>query len=417
MTIYFTKLPLEKQGEYCSEPGKNFALDIPGGLFYFKDESVIKLKSILARRGVSHGRIFFVWIEIIAGAALMISPVGAHDLNSSYSAILVTPDSLQAVFTFDISDLNKHFNLDTNGDANTDRDELLAAMPGLYDYVETHTVIAIDFSPVALERRAGGFNQDDFGNIFINFSFVQKLNELPAEISLQVNFFDKFGAQHKNLVKVVIGEQIQQAVFSEANYRQRFMIGGKVSLFSQIGEFVKLGIEHIFLGYDHIMFLFALIVIGGRLVNLVKIVTAFTIAHSITLILAALEILQLPPRIIESGIALSIAYVAAENFFIAPANHRWILTFVFGLVHGFGFANVLRDLGLPTTGLVPSLLAFNVGVEIGQLCIVAIFFPITLWIAKQKFQRQVVFAFSSVILLFGLGWFVERAFGLAFMPI
>ncbi len=358
-----------------------------------------------------------IFLAHLLWSVLATSNAGAHDLNSSYSAIVVTPDSLQAVFTFDLSDLNKHFHLDTNGDTNIERDELLAAMPAIYDYVEAHTTIAINFSPTKLERGAGGFNKDDFGNVFINFNFVKNLSALPAEISLQVDFFEKFGGQHKNLVKVVAGEQTEQAVFSEENQRQRFKIGGKVSLFAQIGEFIKLGVEHIFLGYDHIMFLFALIVIGGRLMNLVKIVTAFTIAHSITLILAALEILKLPPQIIETGIALSIAYVAAENFVIAQSDHRWILTFIFGLVHGFGFANVLRDLGLPTTGLMPSLLAFNVGVEIGQLCIVAIFFPITLWIAKQKFQRKVVWAFSSVILLFGLGWFVERAFGFAFMPL
>lgn len=341
----------------------------------------------------------------------------AHELNTSYTAIVVTPDSLQAVFTFDLSDLNKRFHLDINGDTNVEQDELLAAMPALYAYVEAQTAIAINFSPTRLEQRPGGFTKDDFGNVFINFIFFKSLNALPAEIALQVDFFEKFGAQHKNLVKIVAGEQIQQAIFSADNARQRFSVGGKVSLWAQISEFIKLGVEHIFLGYDHLMFLFALIVIGGRLTNLIKIVTAFTVAHSITLILAALEILKLPSQMIETGIALSIAYVAAENFFIANAQHRWLLTFTFGLIHGFGFANVLRDLGLPASGLVPSLVAFNLGVEIGQLCIVAIFFPVTLWLAKQKYQRPVVFACSAIILLFGLGWFVERAFGLAFMPL
>jgi hypothetical protein len=354
---------------------------------------------------------------LLLGAVLATVPAGAHDLNSSYTAIIVTSDSLQAVFTFDISDLQRNFTLDTDQDQNVTRDELLAAMPAFYDYIEQSVVLAVNFSPAELERCPGGFTQDDFGNVFINFRFAQKLSGLPAEISLNLAFFEKFGARHKNLAKIVVGEQIQQAVFSSESPRQRFAIGGKVSLLAQVGEFTKLGIEHIFLGYDHMMFLFALIVIGGRLASLVKIVTAFTVAHSITLILAALEILKLPSTIIESGIALSIAYVAAENFVIAQSNHRWVLTFIFGLVHGFGFANVLRDLGLPAAGLVPSLLAFNVGVEIGQLCIVAVFFPLTLWLAKKKFQRQVVFAFSSVILLFGLGWFVERAFNLSFMPL
>jgi hypothetical protein len=359
----------------------------------------------------------FIFFSLLICAVFIAAPAGAHDLNSSYTAVVVTPDSLQAAFTFDLSDLNRNFGIDTDHDENITRDELLAAMPAISDYVEQSVALAVNFSPAELERRPGGFTQDDFGNIFINFNFGKKLNGLPAEISLNIDFFKKFGEQHKNLAKIVVGEQIQQAVFSSENPRQRFAIGGKVSLLNQIGEFTKLGIEHIFLGYDHIMFLFALIVIGGRLANLIKIVTAFTVAHSITLILAALEVLKLPSTIIESGIALSIAYVAAENFVIAQADHRWMLTFIFGLVHGFGFANVLRDLGLPATGLVPSLLAFNVGVEIGQLCIVAVFFPLTLWLARKKFQRQVVFAFSSVILLFGLGWFVERTFHLSFMPL
>jgi hypothetical protein len=354
---------------------------------------------------------------VILLAGLLIARADAHDLNTSYTTVIVTPDSLQTVFSFDLSDLARNFDLDTNGDQAVSRDELLAGMPEMYDYVEAHTALAVNFSPARLERREGGFTQDDFGNVFIGFVFCKSIDGLPSEISLHVDFFEKFGKQHKNLAKIVVGERIQQAVFSQENPRQRFAIGGKASLLSQIGEFIKLGIEHIFLGYDHILFLFALIVIGGRFINLVKIVTAFTVAHSITLILAALQVLLLPPRVIESGIALSIAYVAGENFLIDKADHRWILTFIFGLVHGFGFANVLRDLGLPTQGLVPSLLAFNVGVEIGQLCIVAVLFPVTLWIARQKFQRQMVFGLSSLILLLGLAWFVERAFNLSFMPL
>jgi hypothetical protein len=166
-----------------------------------------------------------------------------------------------------------------------------------------------------------------------------------------------------------------------------------------MAAFIRLGIEHIFLGYDHIMFLLALLLLGGRFWTLVKIVTAFTIAHSITLIAAALQWVSLPSRFIETGIALSIAYVAAENFWAKRADHRWIITFLFGLVHGFGFANVLTQLGLPSKGLVASLLAFNVGVEAGQVAIVSVLFPV-----------------SSVILAFGLGWAIERSFDLSFMP-
>ncbi|MDP7363916.1 MAG: HupE/UreJ family protein, partial [Candidatus Latescibacteria bacterium] len=197
----------------------------------------------------------------------------------------------------------------------------------------------------------------------------------------------------------------------------RFQLREEVDLLAQVMHFVWLGVEHIFIGYDHIMFLAALIVIGSRLGPLVKIVSAFTVAHSITLILAALEIVSLPTRWVEAGIALSIAYVALENFWIRGASHRWMLTFAFGFVHGFGFANVLRDLGLPSQGLVPSLLAFNVGVEIGQVVIVAILLPGILWAAKHGHQQRLVQVASAVILLFGVGWFVERVFDLSYMPI
>ena len=189
-----------------------------------------------------------------------------------------------------------------------------------------------------------------------------------------------------------------------------------VSLWSQVGRFIWLGMEHIWIGYDHIMFLLALIVIGQRLAPLVKIVTAFTVAHSLTLILATLEWVVLPSRLVEAGIALSIVYVAAENFWLRDARHRWILTFCFGFVHGFGFANVLRDLNLPSEGLIATLLAFNIGVEIGQVSIVTILFPVILWMSRRSFHQRAVQVVSGLILLFGVGWLVERLFDLSYMP-
>jgi hypothetical protein len=109
--------------------------------------------------------------------------------------------------------------------------------------------------------------------------------------------------------------------------------------------------------------------------------------------------------------------VALENFWLRNTDHRWMLTFAFGLVHGFGFANVLRELGLPTQGLIASLLSFNVGVEIGQVVIVGLLFPLILWLNRQVFQKQVVWGVSSLIFLFGVGWFIERVFELEYMPI
>ena len=122
---------------------------------------------------------------------------------------------------------------------------------------------------------------------------------------------------------------------------------------------------------------------------MVKVVTAFTVAHSITLCLAALEIVRLPSQWIEAGIALSIVYVAVENFWLKRMDYRWMITFAFGLVHGFGFANVLRELGLPNaSGLVASLFAFNAGVEIGQVAIVALVFPLIAWLSRQSLSAD-----------------------------
>ncbi len=166
------------------------------------------------------------------------------------------------------------------------------------------------------------------------------------------------------------------------------------------------------IGYDHIFFLLGLILIGGSFLNLVKIVSSFTVAHSITLILAALQVVAIPSRLVESVIALSIVYIALENFFIKKTDERWLITFIFGLMHGFGFAGVLHELGLPTAGLAVSLLSFNLGVEVGQIIIVAVAFPFIYLITKTKWQKQIVYGLSSVIMVFGLMWFLERAFDL-----
>src|SRR6185503_10731076 len=122
-------------------------------------------------------------------------------------------------------------------------------------------------------------------------------------------------------------------------------------------------------------------------------------------------------RLIESGIALTILYVAVENIVRKHPPHRWRLTFAFGLIHGFGFANVLAELGLPASGTVRCLLSFNVGVEIGQLAIVLLALPFVLLLERWRYASRAKSAISVVVGLFGLGWFIERAFNLGFMPV
>ena len=188
------------------------------------------------------------------------------------------------------------------------------------------------------------------------------------------------------------------------------------SLLSTLERYLLTGIEHIFLGYDHIAFLIAVVLWARRLVPVIKIVTAFTIAHSITLSLAALDIVVIPSTIVEPAIAASIVYVAMENFFTSNIDDRWRVTFAFGLIHGFGFAGALREIGLPTNAIAPALAAFNIGVEIGQVVIVSIVVPALIAVdrlmavdrTKPARAATLVYALSAVIGAIGSYWFVTR---------
>jgi hydrogenase/urease accessory protein HupE len=190
------------------------------------------------------------------------------------------------------------------------------------------------------------------------------------------------------------------------------------SLSSTMQRYLVTGIEHIFLGYDHVAFLIAVMLWARRLVPIIKIVTAFTIAHSITLSLAALNALIIPSRIVEPAIAASIVFVAVENFFSRAIDKRWRVAFLFGLIHGFGFAGALREIGLPPNAVVPALAAFNIGVEIGQVAIVAIVLPVLGLVdrmlasdrTKPVRAARLVYAVSAMISLLGGYWLLARIF-------
>lgn len=193
------------------------------------------------------------------------------------------------------------------------------------------------------------------------------------------------------------------------------------SAWSVFGRYLLAGIEHIAIGFDHIAFLLGTIVWGRRLLPLVKVITAFTVAHSITLTAAVLGAVTPNPAWVEAAIAASIVYVAAENFFVRDVGRRWPLTFAFGLVHGFGFASVLRDYGLPQEALVPALAAFNIGVEVGQLAIVATALVVLHGVDRLERRagvaeipdRRVAWAISIAVGLLGLWWLFERIGGIA----
>jgi hydrogenase/urease accessory protein HupE len=207
---------------------------------------------------------------------------------------------------------------------------------------------------------------------------------------------------------------VHQQIFTQDHQVFIYRPGDRQSWLSVVEEFIPAGIYHIFTGPDHVLFIVGLLLMGGSLLRLLSIVTAFTIAHSITLSLAALSLVNPSPRLIEPAIALSIIYVGIDNLMVGKTGRdvrAWI-AFFFGLVHGFGFAGVLKEFGLPRQALGWSLFSFNFGVEIGQACIVVVVASVlaALRSRNQAVAGRIMKVGSVCVILAGTWWFIQRVF-------
>jgi hypothetical protein len=250
----------------------------------------------------------------------------------------------------------------------------------------------------------------------------------PGDVVLGYDLFFDVDALHSGYTKVAVAGGASSTYVFRARER-RFALGGTTSIWRSALQYLVLGIEHIFTGYDHLAFLAALLLAtglarrsgpGGPAVanevrpamrEVLKIVTAFTAAHSLTLIGSTLRPGLLATAWVEPAIALSIAYVGLENLIPRTPRRRWLLVFAFGLVHGLGFSSVLREIGLPARGLLLSLLAFNLGVELGQLAVVSLVLPLVLGAARRRpvvFERRVLRGGSAAIAVAGAIWFALR---------
>jgi hypothetical protein len=222
------------------------------------------------------------------------------------------------------------------------------------------------------------------------------------------------GADHHTIADIQWPGGAEQVVFEKEHRLVSIAITGNAAPERRAaGTFVSylgLGVEHILLGFDHLLFVVALILPGGRLLSLVAIVTAFTVAHSITLALSVLGLVTLPTQIVEPMIALSIAYVAFENLTMkSVVSRRWAVSFLFGLVHGFGFAGALAEVGLPASGLAAALVGFNLGVEAGQALIIGVLLPLIIWLQRFPWEPRLTKVSSIAIMAVGLVLLAERA--------
>jgi hydrogenase/urease accessory protein HupE len=246
--------------------------------------------------------------------------------------------------------------------------------------------------------------------------FAWSCDEVGGDLVYRSTVLIDIDGAAKQVVLIAGGAKASQALLDASQTEVR-LTAPPPALLEVIGRYVRAGIEHIFLGYDHIAFLIAVVLWARRLWPVIKIVTAFTLAHSITLSLAALKLVVIPGAIVEPAIAASIVFVAVENFFSRNVDRRWRDTFAFGLIHGFGFASALQEFGLPRDAVVPALAAFNIGVEIGQVAIVSLVIPGLIGL-DRVFARSpraaparaapLVYAVSVVIAILGCYWILER---------
>jgi hydrogenase/urease accessory protein HupE len=289
--------------------------------------------------------------------------------------------------------------------------KVAASAGAIAAYVNAHVSVAGANGKDCARGTPGVASDGDGVIVRIEFSCRDVAGDLVYR-STVLTASDKSARQ---VVLIGAGESAPQALL-DATHQTLTISAPAPSVWSTMRRYLVTGIEHIFLGYDHIAFLVAIVLWARRLLPVIKVVTAFTIAHSITLSLAALQIVVVPSAIVEPAIAASIIFVAVENFFSRNVDARWRVTFAFGLIHGFGFAGALQEMGLPANAVVPALAAFNIGVEIGQVAIVSIVVPALMLLdrllatdrTKPVRAATVVYTLSAAITILGSYWLVTR---------
>lgn len=344
------------------------------------------------------------------------SPASAHQINLSTARVALTPDRAVTVeIGLKGSDADRLIGskiYDVKADT-VDPAAVVAASSAILAYLKAHLAVT-NVGGSSCEAGDASVVADGDGIIFRgSFSCA----DVAGDVVYRSTVLTEKDPTARQVVLVAQAGHEAQALLDAANTSVTLSAPAP-TLSSTMQRYLVTGIEHIFLGYDHVAFLIAVVLWARRLIPVIKIVTAFTIAHSITLSLAALGIVVVPSRIVEPAIAASIVVVAVENFFSRDIDGRWRVTFAFGLIHGFGFASVLQEIGLPPDAVVPALAAFNIGVEIGQVAIVAIVLPLLGMFdrltaadrAAPARATRLVYAVSLAISLLGSYWFLTRVF-------
>ncbi len=357
------------------------------------------------------------WITLAPAAS-------AHSQSYGYLNIALNSESLTGTLDIAVRDLDTLLSLDGNGDGSITWGEFRSREPAAIASVLERVSIGTENGACALKGRPA-LTRTRGGETFLVFPFDGDCEGLAGPLDIGYRLLFDLDAQHRGLVNVTSSQGSQNFVMTPVAQSVALTPGGE-SRTGLILTWTAHGVHHILIGYDHILFVITLLlgtVMQRRsgsawqmLTETAKVITAFTLSHSITLGLAALGILQVPAVLAESLIAATIALAAVNNLWPILTKRVWLVALVFGLIHGVGFANVLTGLGLPRGNLLASLLAFNVGVEIGQLVIVAAALPVIVLIGRQSAWRYAGPAANLAIAAVALMWVSDRALGTSLMP-
>ena len=340
---------------------------------------------LLAARAHAHSQPYS-WVELRVEGPLAHGSATAHVVDLAHVAGLASPESLR-------SDpfLAAH------------RAALLAEFGRALDLESERGRIAVEFLTLAT----------DPGRNAVRATFECPVAGL-ADVTLARRLFTWEDVHETYFNVYVDGKLRHQDLLDSGHTRSTYATGRAPGFWPVAARFVREGVHHIFIGPDHILFIIGLILLGGTVRRLTRIVTGFTLAHSATLALATLGIVNLPSRLVEPLIALSIVVVGIENLTHQDGarDHRTWLAFGFGFVHGFGFASVLRELELPRAALGVALVSFNVGVELGQMAIVLAVAPLLGLLRGRRpaIGRRAVVWGSATVIAAGSFWFVQRVF-------
>jgi hydrogenase/urease accessory protein HupE len=332
----------------------------------------------------------------------------AHPVPFTYLDLRLLPDAIEGTLVAHIFDLGHDLNIDPAerlldpAIASRQTDAIARLFAGRLAVAANGVTLTPQWSSVQVVR--------DRQSLTLAVRYA--LPAPPGTVTITASMFP-YDPQHQTFLNIYEGGTLTQAILDAGRTRFEYFAGTRQGIFAVVQRFLPGGIRHIVIGPDHILFLVGLLLLGGTVRQLVVIVTMFTAAHSLTLSLAALNIVSPPARIIDPAIALSIVYVGADNLLIRDGRdvRAWIAS-AFGLIHGFGYAVVLRELDLPPRALGWSLFSFNLGVEIGQLLVVAVVATAfaALRARSEAAGRQLAFAGSIVVMATGAFWFIQRVF-------